>query len=145
MDEDASGPRCSCGSRMDNSRVRLCLASSLPRPRGAPRSASISYAMVVLGHRHTSHSLGGPADPRFQQATCPTNSGAFDSEPDGDVRLRLCFGGGSRRGRDCCMEWLAQDRSSCRFATKPVCLELAHLLVDFGSLAGIPLLRSLCC
>ena len=59
-----------------------------------------SYAMVVLGYGHASHSLGGPADPCFRQATCPTSSGAFPSEPAGDVCLRLSSGGGSRRVRD---------------------------------------------
>jgi hypothetical protein len=37
------------------------------------------------GYSHTSYSLGGPADPRFQQATCPTNSGACPAEPPGDL------------------------------------------------------------
>src|SRR5690348_6073372 len=145
MDEDAPGPLCSCGSGMDDSRLCLCLAGSLPRHRLAPRPAFISYAMVVLGHRHTCHSLGGSADPRFQQATWATNSGAFDSEPAVDVCVRLCFGGGSRRIRDCCMGWLAPHRGSCRFAARHVSLELAHLLDDSGNLASISLLRSLYC
>ena len=92
MDEDLSEPRCPCGSGMDDSRLCVCLAGSLYRYRLAPRSASFSYALVVLGYGHTSHSLGGPADPRFQ-AICPTSSGAFPSEPAGDVCVRLSFRG----------------------------------------------------
>src|SRR4051794_24136652 len=62
---------------MDDSRVSVCPAGSLCRCRFAPRSTSFSYALVVLGYGHTSHSLGGPADSRFQKATCPANSGTF--------------------------------------------------------------------
>ena len=55
-----------CGSGMDASRLCVCLAGSRCRGRPAPRSALVADAMVVLGHRHASHSLGGPADSHFQ-------------------------------------------------------------------------------
>src|SRR6476646_5134319 len=113
---------------MDDSRLCVCIAGSFRRYQLAPRSASFSYALVVLGYGHTSHSLGGPEDPRFQQATCPTHSGASPSEPAGDVCVRLSFGGGSRRLRDWCMEWLAWYQVSHRCAARHVSLELANLL-----------------
>ena len=77
-------------------------------------SAVVSYALVVLGSGHASHSLGGPADPRFQQATGPASSGAFPSEPAGDVGVRLCFGGGSRRVRNRRMGRRGEYPVSCR-------------------------------
>src|SRR5271154_2213588 len=100
MDEESSGPRCCCGSGMDDSRLSVCLTGPLFRHGQASRSALISYAVVVLGSGHTSHPLGGPEDPHFPQATCPTSSRAFASQLAGDVCVRLSFGGSSRRLRD---------------------------------------------
>ncbi len=48
--------------------------------------------MVVLGYCHPSDSLGGPANPSFQQAIRPTSSGAFPSKSSFDVCVRLCSG-----------------------------------------------------
>src|SRR5215469_7614045 len=144
MDEDPAGPPCSCGSDMDDCRVCVCLARSLCRRQPAPRSAFVSYVVVVLGFAHTFHSLGGPAHPRLQQ-TCPTSSGAFLSEPAGDLSVRLCLGGGPRRIGDWSMERLGWYSGSCRFTAGPVSLELAHLLADSGGLASISLLQPLHC
>src|SRR5205814_5928631 len=66
LDENASGPCCTCGFGMDDSRLCVCLAGSLYRHGPAPRPLCISHDLVVLGFGHPSHSLGGPADPRFQ-------------------------------------------------------------------------------
>ena len=85
MDEDLSGPRCSCGSGMDDS--RLCFAA------GSLLAATVSRSAYPL--RCWSWGLVTPlilwADRqiRFQQATCPTSSGAFPSEPASDVCVCL--------------------------------------------------------
>ena len=52
-------------------------------------AALFSYAMVVVAPGHPSDSLGGPADPRFEQATRPAGSGAFTSKPADHGRIRL--------------------------------------------------------
>src|SRR5215475_2016000 len=107
MDEDSSRPHCSCGNSMDDSRLCVCLAESRERHRQALRSAFISYAVVVLGYRHAFDSLGGPEDPRFQEATWPASSGASPPKPAGDVCLRLSFGNAPCCGRNWSVEWLA--------------------------------------
>jgi len=92
MDEDPSGPRCPCGSGMDDSRLCVCRARSLCRYRLAPRSALFSLALGGLGYRHTSHSLGDRQIP-FPVSTCPTSSGAFPAEPAGDgLCTFICLG-----------------------------------------------------
>src|SRR5262245_53007329 len=97
MDEDSSGPHCSCGTGMDDSRLCFCLAGSFCRQTLAPSSAFTSYGLVVLGSAHTSPSLGGSADPGFQQTTWATRPSAYPSEPGGRVLLRLSPGHASGR------------------------------------------------
>ena len=94
MDEDSSAPRCAGGSRHGRfSAVCLLCPISLPAKTGA------KLCFYLLRY-------GGPgacvtplilwADrqiPRFQQATCPTSSGAFPSEPASHVCVRLSLRG----------------------------------------------------
>src|SRR5690242_15650134 len=128
MDEDACRPRYSCSPGVDASGLCVCLAGPLRGSRPALQPALVAYAVVVLGSGHTVHSLDGPADPRFEQATYPTSSGASGAEPAGDERLCLCFRNGSRHVRDWRLEGLAEYRVSDQYAARHVPVELADLL-----------------
>src|SRR5215467_8903551 len=97
IDEESCWPSRAGGSGMDDSRLCICLAGSLCRQTLAPSTAFTSYAVVVLGFAHTSHSLDGPADSGFQETTWPTRPSAYPYEPRGRIRLPLSPGGASRR------------------------------------------------